>query len=73
MVENVSSDEAFEVLVGDVMRTEPFPNEIKVIGKGIGWANSMRKAATARGLVLTIDVKVTQEQLEREKDSGERD
>ena len=53
---DVDSDGAFEILVGDVMRQEPFPNEIKVIGKGLGWPDRLRGAALKRGLKLVINV-----------------
>ena len=52
----LNSDETFEYLVGDVMRGEPFPREIQVIGRGIAWAAKMRMAARARGWNLIIDV-----------------
>lgn len=49
--------DAFEVLLGDVMRTEPFPREIQVIGYALGWRHKLEQAAQRRGLTIEVTVK----------------
>ncbi len=53
---SLNSDHVFEVLCADVLQTEPFPNEIKVIGIATAWAEKIRRAAKKRGLNITINI-----------------
>ena len=48
--------DALEVLIGDVMKTEPFPREIQVLGYASGWRHKLELAAGRRGLVLRIEI-----------------
>jgi len=55
-VRKVSHDEAFEILIGDCMRQEPFPREIQVIGQAIGWAERIKAMAARRGWSIDITI-----------------
>lgn len=48
--------DALEVLIGDVMKTEPYPREIQVLGFALGWRRKLELAAGRRGLVLKIEI-----------------
>jgi hypothetical protein len=48
--------DAFEVLIGDCMRTEPHPGEIQVLGYARGWRAKLDRMAARRGLRVTVTV-----------------
>lgn len=52
----VTKEEAFELLVADCLRDEPFPREIQVIGQAMGWATRIQDKAKQRGWKIAIDI-----------------
>ena len=52
----LNTEHIFEVLCGDCMSLEPFPEEIKVIGRATGWYERIQAFAKNRGIEIKIEV-----------------
>lgn len=59
----VTSGGVFEILCADCLRDEPFPEEIKVIGKATGWTERIKQKADARK--LNIEISITKKRRKR--------